>query len=84
MASIHVFIDTQDRQWANPPNMKGVYHAHVDTSDLDFIDDDEIQRCIRMLTLTLHAALVGSDTSPGSEFEVYDNADGGMRKVMEE
>ena len=81
MASIHVYVDTRDRQWANPPNMKGLYHAHVDVSELG-LTNDEIEDVGEWLIRNLLRSVQASKNTPASElYEVYDNADGGMRKV---
>lgn len=86
MASVHIYVDTRDRQWANPPNMKGLYHAHVDVSELG-LTDAEIEAVGQHLTHTLLQSIREAENDQTNDpninpvYEVYDNADGGLRKA---
>lgn len=82
MASIHVYVDTCDRQWANPPNMKGLYHVHLDVAERELYEA-EVCKIAQALAAPLIEAIRRGSPGTGVLYEVYDNADGGMRKVSE-
>lgn len=82
MASIHVYVDLKDRQWANPSNMEGLHHAHLDIAGME-LTQPVIKAVVEALSCQVLLALsqLAPPNGDGSMYEVYDNADGGMRKV---
>jgi hypothetical protein len=81
MASIHVYVDLKNRQWAVPPNMDKLYHAHIDVADMDLRTASSQWLAQKLVTLLLDTMAV-ADAVPDNPDQLYKgHGDCGLTKV---